>query len=148
MGGRVSMWRKSIVVLAQHPIVGVGTGAVDQAIGGAVHNTLISVATETGFIGLILFLSILGLVFYEVRSLPKKTSGLWLTIFTTWAIGALSLSWEFRKLTWIILSFIVIESSLRNEVNGLFTHVSTSGYVRRASKSEELISQPRVIGSR
>jgi O-antigen ligase len=141
MGGRVTMWRKSIEVLAQYPIFGVGAGAIDRKIGGAVHNTIISVATETGVIGLTFFLIILGLVVYDVVRLPKRTSGLWLAIFTTWAIGAISLSWEFRKLTWIILNFIVIESSLAKDANGLMVQASTSEEVQRG----ELLSQPEVV---
>ncbi len=47
---------------------------------------------------------------------PERTSGLWLAIFATWAIGAVSLSWEFRKLTWIILNFIMTESNFGKQV--------------------------------
>jgi hypothetical protein len=36
-------------------------------------------------------------------------------IFLTWAIGVCSLSWEFRKLTWLLLNFIVIEGSFTYE---------------------------------
>jgi O-antigen ligase len=111
LGGRVAMWRKGIAVLAQHPIFGVGSGAVDRLIGGNVHNTFITIATETGFIGLVLFLAILGLVVYAAIMLPKNTSALWMSIFLTWLIGSVSMSWEFRKVTWIILSFVMIESS-------------------------------------
>jgi O-antigen ligase len=112
MGGRVTMWKKSIEVLAQHPLLGVGGGAVDHMIGGAVHNTFLAVAAETGIVGLLLFLAILGLVVYEAIRLPKTISALWLAIFMTWLIGIVSLSWEFRKVTWILLSFMIIESSL------------------------------------
>jgi O-antigen ligase len=112
MGGRVTMWKKSIEVLAQHPILGVGGGAIDRTIGGAVHNTFLSVAGETGMIGLLLFLSVLGLVVYEAIRLPRRISAIWLAIFMTWLIGIVSLTWEFRKVTWILLSFMIIESSL------------------------------------
>ncbi len=139
MGGRVTMWQRSIVVFAQYPIFGIGSGAVDHLIGGAVHNTLLSVSAETGIIGLVLFLSILGLVVYDVFRLPRKTSGLWLAIFTTWAIGALSLSWEFRKLTWIILNFMIIESSLGKETNESSVEVNSFENTRRSFESRELV---------
>jgi hypothetical protein len=57
-------------------------------------------------------LTILGLVVYEAFRLPKRISALWLAIFMTWLIGIVSLSWEFRKVTWILLSFMIIESGL------------------------------------
>jgi O-antigen ligase len=145
LGGRVTMWRKSITVLAQNPILGVGSGAIDNIIGGAVHNTLISVATDTGFIGFVLFLAILGLVAYRVAILPKRTSALWKVVFATWVIGMLSLSWEFRKVTWIILSFVIIESNFGEQVNELEKNINFSGNIRRTFKSGKSVSQPKVI---
>jgi O-antigen ligase len=145
LGGRVIMWRKSITVLAQNPMLGVGSGAIDNIIGGAVHNTVISVATDTGFIGFVLFLAILGLVAYRVVKLPKRTSALWTVVFATWVIGMLSLSWEFRKITWIILSFVIIESNFGEQVSELEKNINFSGDIRRTFKSGESISQPKVI---
>jgi O-antigen ligase len=146
LGGRVTMWQKSIEVLAQHPILGVGSGAIDRTIGGAVHNTLITVVTETGFVGIILFLSILGLVVYEVLRLPRRTSALWLAVFMTWAIGMLSLSWEFRKVTWIVLSFIILESSFGEQVGEQEGNVNFSGGIRRSFEDgESVVTRPKVI---
>jgi O-antigen ligase len=129
LGGRLHLWREGIAVLAEHPILGIGSGAIISSIGSAVHNTFISIADETGFIGLLLFCAILGIVVYQILNLPKGFSGLWLAIFLTWLIGVLSLSWEFRKLTWIILSFVIIESSfyetiLVPRVNKLFSNTA------------------------
>lgn len=145
LGGRVTMWRKSLVVLAQHPILGVGCGAIDRAIGGAVHNTFLSVVTETGFIGLALFLCLLGLVVYLVARMPRRTSGLWLAIFATWAIGAFSLSWEFRKITWIIMSFIIIESGIGEQVGEQEKNIKFIGWTGRAIEASESVSQSKLI---
>ena len=139
LGGRVAMWRKSIMVLAEHPLLGVGSGAIDRAIGGAVHNTLLSVVGETGFVGLLLFLSIIGLVVYQLARLPQKTFALWLTVFMTWVIAALSLSWEFRKATWIILSFVIIESSFAKPVPEQIGKTNRLGDVRRTLKPGILV---------
>lgn len=139
LGGRVTMWRLSIAVLAQHPIFGVGSGAVDRIIGGAVHNTFISVVTETGFIGFVLFLLTLGMVVYKMVVLPRGISPLWVTIFLTWAIGAFSLSWEFRKVTWIILIFIIIQSSFQEQVTELEASIGLSTGTRRALDINESV---------
>jgi Lipid A core - O-antigen ligase and related enzymes len=125
LGGRVNLWREGIAMLAKHPILGIGGGAIDHIIGAAVHNTFISVATETGFIGFALFLSILGLVVYEVPRLPRRTSALWLTVFMTLMIGVLTLSWEFRKFTWIILNFVIIESSFGERIKEQKRNIKT-----------------------
>ncbi len=139
------MWLKSIAVLAQHPILGVGSGAIDHVIGGAVHNTFISVVTETGFIGLVLFLSILGLAVDKVITLPRRTVGPWLSIFMTWLIGIVSLSWEFRKASWILLSFMIIEGSFGKQSNEEEWSVSFAGGVERSFETGESISQPKAI---
>jgi O-antigen ligase len=144
LGGRVAMWRSSIVVLAQHPLLGVGSGAIDRTIGGAVHNTFISVVTETGFIGLGLFLCILGLVVYRMATLPGRISPLWLTIFLTWLIGIVSLSWEFRKLTWIILSFIIIQSTFGEPIAEQEGNINLFGNLRQDRGTSESVSQTTV----
>ena len=115
LGGRVALWGKANSLLSQHPFTGLGSGTLDSAIGSAAHNTFVSVAAETGFIGVILFLAILAIVFFQALNIPNGNSGLWVAIFLTWVIGVSSLSWEFRKLTWLFLSFIVIEGSFTYE---------------------------------
>jgi O-antigen ligase len=115
LSGRVELWKQAILIFSKHPFMGLGSGTLDSVIGSAAHNTFISVAAETGIIGFGLFLSILGIVVYQAILLPKGISGLWLAIIMTWAIGVLSLSWEFRKLTWLFLNFVVIEGSFTYE---------------------------------
>lgn len=145
LGGRINLWWESIVVLAKHPIFGIGSGAVASNIGSAVHNTFISVITETGFIGFVLFLSVLGIVIYEAVNLPKGISGLWLAILATWAIGVLSLSWEFRKITWIILSFVVVESSFSEQLRAQNVKILLSGGMRQSSDLSESAAKSNLI---
>jgi len=115
LGGRVDLWLQALQVFSKHPISGLGSGTLDSAIGSAAHNTFVSVTAETGFIGAALFLTILALVFFLAWNIPNGNSGLWVAIFFTWVIGVSSLSWEFRKLTWLFLNFIVIEGSFTYE---------------------------------
>ena len=144
LGGRGDLWREGIAAFAQHPILGVGGGAINYAIGAAVHNTFISVATETGLIGFVLFLSILGLVVYKVSRLPRRTSELWLAIFMIWVIGVLSLSWEFRKVTWIILGFAIIESCFEEQVLEHNGNIKFSRGIKPSFEAEEIVSQPKM----
>ncbi len=122
IGGRVELWRQAIMIFASHPIGGLGSGTLETAIGTAAHNTFISILAETGLVGFGLFALILALVLFNAFNNSSGNSGLWVSIFLTWFIGVCSLSWEFRKLTWLLLNFIVIESSfnlehLSNQVN-------------------------------
>lgn len=114
LGGRLNLWWEGIDVLAQHPVLGIGSAGASSSVGSSVHNTFISIAVDTGFIGLMLFFSILGLVLYRALGLPKGSSGLWLTVLAIWVIGVSTLSWEYRKLTWIVLSFVFIDGSFLN----------------------------------
>ena len=127
LGGRISIWHEAIAELAGHTLIGVGGGALPSLIGSAAHNTFISVATETGLIGFILFLAILEVATYQVIRLPLKQSAVWIALLMTWAIGALTLSWEFRKLTWILPNFLVIAgSTLLSEAQAEQTAASDS----------------------
>lgn len=115
LGGRVGLWLQSINILSKHPLLGLGSGALDSAIGSAAHNTFISVVTETGIIGLVFFIIILAIVFIQALSIPNENSKHWVAIYLIWIIGVFSLSWEFRKLTWLFLNFIIIASNFTSE---------------------------------
>lgn len=112
LGGRVGLWRKTIAVFLEHPLLGGGSGVLFTTIGAESHNTFLSVIAETGLIGFILFLSILAIAFYQAARLSQGHSGLWLAVLMVWAIGVFGLTWEFRKPTWIFLSFVVIQGNL------------------------------------
>ena len=77
--------------------------------------------------------------------LPKGTAPLWLTIFLTWAIGVFSLSWEFRKATWIILVLIVIEGSFPKQAAEPEGHRGLPEGIRRTLGMGKSVSQPKVI---
>ncbi len=115
IGGRVALWREAIGMLAGHPLLGIGSGALSPIMGAVAHNTYVSVATETGFVGLILFLCILAVTANQAVRASKESVVLWAAVLLTWAIGVLSLSWEFRKLTWLVLSLVVIAGSLERQ---------------------------------
>ena len=86
-------------------------GTLFTTIGSESHQTFLSILAETGLIGFLLFACILAIVVNQAVRLPKGYSGLWLAVFFVWAIGVLSLSFEFRKATWLFLSFVIIEGA-------------------------------------
>ncbi len=134
IGGRVELWESAILEFSQHPFTGIGSGVLDSAIGSAAHNTFISVLAETGVIGLALFLLILAIVFFMAMRAPNGNASLWVAILLTWVIGVLSLSWEFRKLTWLFLNFIVIEGSFSADQIREYVKTDVARYARRLSK--------------
>jgi O-antigen ligase len=110
-GSRGLLWREAFKLFLAHPILGNGSGSVTVTIGSEAHNIFLSILAETGLIGIILFLSIIAIVFNEIRKLPKGYSGPWLAVFFVMLIGTSLLSWEFKKATWLLLSFTIIQGS-------------------------------------
>jgi len=138
LGGRVELWQQALVVFSNHPFMGLGSGTLDSAIGSAAHNTFVSVAAETGSIGFMLFSAVLALVLFQAMNISNGNSGLWVAIFLTWVIGVCSLSWEFRKLTWLLLNFIVIEGSFTYEqCHSRLTKVEISKSIKQILNTNE-----------
>ncbi len=87
LGGREVLWGEAIKMGVAHPLTGVGVGnyviemlqrvAVTQA-ERAVHNDFLTHFAETGFPGLVMYLTFLGMVFWEIRRvrIPLLHAGL------------------------------------------------------------------------
>jgi O-antigen ligase len=109
IGGRVSLWLGAIGVFLEHPIIGSGAASLTSLIGSIAHQTFLSVLAETGLVGFTLFMIVIVYLFNYLSRLPKGQAGLWISSFMVWCIGVLSLSFEFRKITWLFFSFMIIE---------------------------------------
>lgn len=113
-GGRMTLWRASFRIYSEHPVLGIGSGALHRSseLGGAAHNTFLSVLAELGIIGFILFAGILANVVYQALAQKKALSRLWLTILMIWVIGVSTLTWEIAKSTWLFFSLIAISKNM------------------------------------
>jgi O-antigen ligase len=114
LGGRVKLWRGAMAAFLDHPLLGVGSGALRTSTlsGSVAHNTFLSVLAELGLNGLLLFAILLAIVVHQAINQPKWLSWLWLTVLAVWVIGASTLTWEYRKQTWLFLSLVVISANL------------------------------------
>jgi O-antigen ligase len=114
LGGRVILWKRSLLIFTQSPLIGMGSGVLRSplVLGTQAHNTFISVLAELGLIGLLLFLFILIIVFQHIFLQEKDLSRLWMAIFSIWVIGVSTLTWEHRKVTWLLFTFIIIGASI------------------------------------
>ena len=113
-GGRMTLWRASFRIFSEHPVLGIGSGALHRssALGGAAHNAFLSVSAELGIIGFILFAGILANVVYQALIQAKELSRLWLTILVIWAIGVSTLTWEIAKPTWLFFILVTISKNM------------------------------------
>lgn len=111
---RELIWSMGMDAFAARPILGVGGGAFaaaierDAGLRQLAHNTFISVAVETGPIGLTIFLAVLLttvgplLTGANARTMPA------IIMFATLLIGILPLTWEFKKPLWLVLSILLL----------------------------------------
>jgi O-antigen ligase len=70
LGGRINLWLQSISFFYSQPVIGIGSGALSSifVMGAMAHNTFLSVLTEGGLIGFILFISILLLPYNKLKT--------------------------------------------------------------------------------
>jgi O-antigen ligase len=127
---------RSQEVFFQTPVQGVGAGAfskvADDRYGEAfvTHSTPLSVAAETGIVGLIFFY---GAVFLAGRAAWRgalQVRLLWLGILAAWFVASATLTLEYTKVTWFVLSLLL-----------------TGVTVTRSAASDQMMG-PNYIGAR
>ncbi len=107
--GRGDIWRSGIALILDHPLLGLGGGSFPSvnSTGQAAHNLIVSVWAETGLVGLLLYLSIIGTAIWSALRHPRMEAFFWCTLLLIWALGASSLNWEWRKQTWMLFSLVI-----------------------------------------
>jgi hypothetical protein len=66
----------------------------------------LSVLVELGVIGALIAFALLFLSVYPAFRLPRQERGLWIVLMLSWAVGVSSLTWEYRKPTWILFGLL------------------------------------------
>jgi len=113
-GGRLEIWREGLDVFAEHPVLGVGSGAVHSVLTGGVgaHNVFLTVLLQVGIIGFVLFAVILGISIHYAMHQSKWDSRFWVTLLLIWAIGNSSNTWVYAKPTWLFLGLVAASAGL------------------------------------
>jgi O-antigen ligase len=132
---RSGIWSDGLAAFAERPLVGVGRNMYRSvnSLGKLAHNSFISVLVEVGLIGFALFGIILTLAVLQALGQPKWDKRFWLTFLAVWVIGASSLSWEFRKPTWLLLSLMVVSGALASR------HVEASSIIQRNEPTDHFL---------
>ncbi len=114
LNNRGEIWTHGWTTFVKFPLIGVGTGAFKTASGAdiAAHNAFFQPLVEVGLIGFILFSTMLGTVVTQAASQPKEQRWLWFTLLAVWAIVALAMSVERRKVTWLFFTFVLIAKNV------------------------------------
>jgi O-antigen ligase len=117
---RTVLWAAGLEVFRDHPFLGVGAGAYGHAIvritdvALIAHNTFISVLVELGIVGALLLLILLASMFSSVLRLKNVEKWLWLAVLAAWVTGACSVTWENRKITWLLFGLVAAQAYAKN----------------------------------
>ena len=108
MANRRILWSLAVDLIRERPLVGYGSGAfmamADRRAGthAVAHNTFLSVTAEQGLIGLALLITILVRITINIYHCGRLPFRLWLSMLSSWCIGASFLTFEATKCTWLM----------------------------------------------
>jgi O-antigen ligase len=117
MTGRTAIWKAAWRLFPEHPVLGIGVAAFPTVVGrelgaGVVaHNLLVGVLVEQGIVGLAIFLAMLAACALVIRHMPKPDRQLWTVVGVSWLLAVMSLSWEYRKVTWLFVGLIAAQQT-------------------------------------
>ncbi len=112
---RTSIWAAGIDVFRHHALLGVGAGAYGTSVRSLLdipyvsHNLFLSVLVELGVVGALILLVLLSTLFYSAAQLPKLERRFWTVLLLSWMVGVSSLTWEYRKPTWIVFGLLATQ---------------------------------------
>ncbi len=110
---RTTIWKHGLMVFSEHFLIGTGINtfplAVKKFMGAeeVAHNLYLTIATEQGIIGILIFVAFLSFIVMRILETPSLERKFLLTVFFTWALGVFTLTWDGRKTTWIILTMLL-----------------------------------------
>jgi O-antigen ligase len=112
LGGRGGIWRDGFLIFRDHPLFGIGVGAFRTGLlemhgyDASPHNLFLSIMVSQGLIGLLLFLLVLVCAIRGLAGMNSLLCRMWLVVVLTWGVGVMTLGWEGRKPTWLILGLM------------------------------------------
>jgi O-antigen ligase len=114
LGGRFKLWEAGMKALTERPLTGYGAGFWRQAVAPwlgpnpqVAHNSFISVAVETGIVGLLLYLGMFLAVFLALMRLPSFERRFTVVLLATLMVAMLPLSWDDQKSVWFLLALLL-----------------------------------------
>jgi O-antigen ligase len=120
LNNRTISWSTAWDVFSDHPIVGVGAGAFKSLNtdvkdeGGRAHNVAVSIGVELGLVGTTIFWSALAIALVVVVRRRHAERMLWLAFAGVWFVAAMSLTWEIRKITWLVIGLLLTAAHTRS----------------------------------
>jgi O-antigen ligase len=125
--GRVEIWSAAWEAFAERPLLGAGAGAFPAATASmlsnrralSAHNILVAVIVEEGLVGLSLCVLLLGGCALTIARLPAPPRAVWAPLMLAWLVGGMSVSWEYRKPTWVLFGLLGAQGAAYAEARRL-----------------------------
>lgn len=118
LNNRTYVWNLALRYWSQQPLAGIGGGtfreraAIDGGGGKVTHSVFIGLLVETGVVGLGLFLLALGIAGARLlRSRGLNVSRYVFAMGAAWLCGAITLTWETRKITWLLIGLFTCQGA-------------------------------------
>ncbi len=112
MTGRTDIWAAAFSVLREHPAVGIGAGTFATGVASRLdrarspHNLFVSVAVETGLVGLFFLCAVLVSSLVPAIRGPSDTKALYLVLFAVLFATALVANVDTSKVLWFGLALL------------------------------------------
>ena len=116
LNSRTVLWKAGFDQFRTQSFGGIGAGAYPEASAKVIgrpwgfvpvaHNSFISVLVETGVIGIAVFGSMLAMLYRSAAAMSGMTRSFWLVMLAVWTVGVSSLTWEYRKPTWLLFGLL------------------------------------------
>jgi O-antigen ligase len=122
---RRTIWKAALIVYEQHPVKGLGAGALPKAVGPLLgrelvaHNTFLSILVEGGMIGLASFIALLVVLIFAAFGMGGAERSLWIVLLMTWAVGVNAATWEYLKPTWFMFGLLIAQAAHAEFLKGI-----------------------------
>ena len=107
LDGRAGLWQHGMILVEEHPLVGVGVGGTFGALDYAAHNTPLELLIEGGVVSLVLFYVGVSYSVYCVWKIAGQEGTALVVICAAWLVGTLSISWDANPNTWFIFAMLL-----------------------------------------
>lgn len=121
---RAQVWRDAWHVFGERPLFGVGLGSFAWVrhrwygnVARPAHSVFVGALVEGGVLGALLLVIMLGAALYGAARAPRGVRVPLLAAWAAWFAAASTLSWEFSKVTWLLLGLSAAAGAMRRNAH-------------------------------
>jgi hypothetical protein len=95
------------------PLGGYGAGSTTNNLGhkAGVPHTSFTMFAETGVMGVLTFMVLLGVLVLAAEGMSGPTKSFWLTVLGVWTVGVCGLNWDCTNSAWLLFGLLAAHSA-------------------------------------